>query len=116
MALTGEIVGYEGSTAQYYAKKYGYRFRSLGKALIRTAGDVDGSSTVNASDASVILIAAAAIGSGRGSTLTTAQKKAADVNSDGSINATDASIVLQYAAAVGAGHTDAKIEDFLGKK
>lgn len=78
-------------------------------------GDIDGTGTVNASDAANVLIAAAAIGASKDPGLTDAQRKAADVNSDTAINATDAAIILQYAAAVGAGHTDAQITDFVNK-
>lgn len=109
------IEGYDGSTAHAYAQKYGIKFRSLSAAPTDTLGDIDGSGTVNASDAANVLIAAAAIGAGKDSGLTAAQKKAADVNGDGSINATDAAIILQYAAAVGAGQKNVKIQDFIRK-
>lgn len=114
---SGVICGYEGSTAQTFAKEYGFTFRALGSAPPAIAaydtGDVDGSASINASDAAQVLIAAAAVGAGRGDGLTAAQRKAADVNADTSINATDAAIVLQYAAAVGAGQKDVTIQDFV---
>ena len=75
-------------------------------------GELNGDGTINASDAAVILIAAAAIGAGQDSGLTEAQKTAADVNCDGICNASDAAIVLIYAAAVGAGQ-DVKLSDFI---
>jgi hypothetical protein len=76
-------------------------------------GELNNDNTVNASDAALILIAAASIGAGEDAGLTDAQKAAADVNHDGSVNASDAAIVLIYAAAVGAGQEDVKIEDFV---
>ncbi|MCR4644184.1 MAG: hypothetical protein K5695_02075, partial [Oscillospiraceae bacterium] len=76
-------------------------------------GELNNDNAVNASDAAMILIAAASIGAGEDAGLTDAQKAAADVNHDGSVNASDAAIVLIYAAAVGAGQEDAKIEDFI---
>ncbi|MCR4645948.1 MAG: leucine-rich repeat protein, partial [Oscillospiraceae bacterium] len=77
-------------------------------------GELNGDGTVNASDAAVILIAAAAMGAGSGSGLTAAQLEAADVNKDGTVNASDAAIVLIYAAAAGAGQ-DVKLTDFVKK-
>ena len=76
-------------------------------------GDVNGDGVINASDAALVLIAAAAMGAGEGSGLTDAQMTVADVNTDGIVNASDAAIILIYAAAVGAGETDAKITDFV---
>lgn len=112
--FNGTIYGYENSTAEHYAQKYNYSFKPLDAVPDDgTLGDIDGSGTINASDAANVLIAAAAIGAGNDPGLTDAQKKAADVNSDSSINATDAAIVLQYAAAVGAGQKDVKITDFV---
>lgn len=66
-------------------------------------GDVNGDNLVNASDAAIVLIAAANIGAGTDSGLTETQKTAADINSDTQINASDAAVILIYAAAVGAG-------------
>ncbi|MCR4644158.1 MAG: endonuclease [Oscillospiraceae bacterium] len=66
-------------------------------------GDLNEDGIVNASDAALILIAAASIGAEGSSGLNAAQEQAADVNGDGIINASDAAIVLIYAAAAGAG-------------
>jgi hypothetical protein len=65
-------------------------------------GDVNGNEAVDASDAAIILIAAAKLGSSSASGLTEAQEAAADVNSNGTIDAMDAAEVLSYAAAAGA--------------
>ncbi|MBP0973723.1 MAG: leucine-rich repeat protein [Oscillospiraceae bacterium] len=116
---TGVIKGYEGSTAQSYAEKHNYTFESLGAAPTaepteeQALGDLDGDTTVNASDAAKVLIAAAAMGAGEASGLTEAQIKAADVNTDNTVNASDAAIILIYSAAVGAGDENAKITDFV---
>lgn len=75
-------------------------------------GDVNEDTKVNSSDAAEILTAAAAIGSGAASGLTSTQETAADVNKDGNINAEDAALVLCYAAAVGTGNTQT-LEEFL---
>ncbi|MCR4646076.1 MAG: leucine-rich repeat protein [Oscillospiraceae bacterium] len=76
-------------------------------------GDVNEDGIVNASDAALILIAAASIGAGEDSGLTESQMAAANVNGDSAINASDAAVVLIYAAAVGAGNTDANILDYV---
>ncbi len=78
-------------------------------------GDVNGDTTINASDAANVLIAAAAAGAGRELGLTEAQIRAADVNEDSTVNASDAAVILIYSAAVGAGNEDAKISDFVRK-
>ena len=118
-AETTVIRGYSDSTAQAYADKYGYTFEVIDGTVVepteQALGDLDGDTTVNASDAAKVLIAAAAMGAGEASGLTEAQIKAADVNGDGTVNASDAAIILIYAAAVGAGNEDAKITDFVKK-
>ncbi len=75
-------------------------------------GDADENGSVNASDAAVILTAAAAAGTGGASGLTAARETAADVNKDGAFNAADAALILQYAAAVGAGSTQT-LEEYI---
>lgn len=64
----------------------------------RPMGDVDGNNTVDALDASLILIHAAASGSSGTGTLDEAALKAADFNRDGTVDALDASSILVYAA------------------
>ena len=48
-SFTGTIYGYDNSTAQKYAEKYGYKFESLGKSYIK--GDCNDDGTVNIADA-----------------------------------------------------------------
>ncbi|MDE6657951.1 MAG: leucine-rich repeat protein [Oscillospiraceae bacterium] len=106
------IRGYEGSTAQAYAEKNGNSFEIISSNLEPEPptdtieillGDVNDDKKINAEDASNILIAAALIGAGNDSGLTSEQIKSADVNHDDSVNASDASLVLAYAAYIGAG-------------
>lgn len=77
-------------------------------------GDVNADGMIDATDASEILIAAAAVGSGNESGLSENQAIVADVNADGAFDASDAAIVLQYAAAVGTGYTGT-LEEFLAQ-
>ncbi|MCR4644450.1 MAG: leucine-rich repeat protein [Oscillospiraceae bacterium] len=79
-------------------------------------GDVNGDGTVNASDAAVVLIAAASIGATNESNLTYAQEQAANVNGDNAINASDAAIILQYAAALGANAFTGTLQEYLQSK
>ncbi len=56
-SYTGTIYGYENSTAQAYAEKYGYTFESLGEAPIPepVCGDANENGTVEMADAVLIL-------------------------------------------------------------
>lgn len=113
----GTIVGYENSTAQAYAVEKGYNFRSLGESPepfvpVYSLGDLDGNGSVNATDAALLLVAAAAEGAGEAHDLTEEQAGYADVNGNGQFEATDAALILMYAAYQGAGGTDG-ITDFL---
>lgn len=74
--------------------------------------DVDGSLTINARDASLILEYSAANAAGVEYPVIYSFENAADVNSDGSIDSIDASIILCYTAARGVGE-DAALEDFI---
>ncbi len=58
---------------------------------------------MTASDSSLILAAAANIGTGHESGLTPEQELLADANRDGKINAVDASLVLSFSADLGVG-------------
>ena len=114
--FTGTIYGYENSTAQAYAEKYNRKFVSLEEAPIDNPtlplGDINGDSTVDASDASNVLEVYALVSTGKDSELTEEQKKAADVNKDGSIDSSDASIILAYYAYTQTGGTDT-LEEYL---
>ena len=66
-------------------------------------GDVNGDSTVNASDAAQVLIHAASVGAGKAGTLTKLRALSGNVSRDFELNATDAARILIYAAIEGAG-------------
>lgn len=104
----GTIYGHAGSTAQKYAEKYGYEF-----ALLCNCGDVNNDGTVDALDASMVLMDYAAAATGKAPVLDNGQKRAADVNTDGAVDALDASDILRYYAYTATGGTDS-LEDFLG--
>ena len=117
-------VYYTGTEEQWNAIKIGDANEPLTNAVTHfnstapvepdtSLGDLNGDNAINASDAAVVLIAAAQIGAEGTMDLTAAQQKAADVNKDEKINASDAAIILMYAAAVGSGEQNVKIEDFV---
>ena len=101
-----DVYGYEGSTAQEYARKYGYRFISI------MLGDTDRDKTVNASDASLILADYASSATGEGHILTVGKCVAADVNSDNAVDSSDASVVLAYYAYTATGGS-LSLEEFM---
>ncbi len=110
---TVAIYGYENSTAQAYAEKYGYDFVSLGEYVETLLGDTDGDGVINSSDASSVLAAYAKIATGGQSPFTEAQTKAADVNKDGAVDSSDASSILAYYAYTATGG-QSTLEEFLG--
>ncbi len=84
-------------------------------APVPTTGDLSADGSINASDAAMLLTAAAAAGTGADSGLSAAQIAAADLNSDSTFDAKDAALILQYAAYTGTGGTD-PITDFIAKR
>ena len=83
----------------------GAGYQALGTALLEaldtpvpegwTYGDVNRDSSVNASDAALVLIHAASVGAGSDGTLTlVGELLAADFNRDGNVNASDAAQIL----------------------
>ena len=91
---SGVIKGYDGSTAEAYAAKYGYKFESLGAVPLK--GDIDGNGVIGANDAQTTLQAYVDILTSKEPALTDMQKKAADVDENGKIDGKDAQIILQY--------------------
>ena len=67
------------------------------------SGNINGDASIDATDAALLLSAAAAAGAGGESGLTAEQIKAADLDGNGSFDASDASLILMYAAYSGAG-------------
>ncbi len=95
---SGIIKGYSGSTAEAYAKKYGYTFKSTAPDFL--LGDVTLDGIINGSDATCALRAYTLISSGMDHGLTDMQFKAADVDSDGIITGSDATLLLRYYTAL----------------
>lgn len=77
-------------------------------------GDVNGDGSVNAKDASAILVEYALLSTGESPTFSAAQKQAADVNADGKTDAKDASSILSYYAYLSTGGTKS-LEEYLAK-
>lgn len=78
-------------------------------------GDPTGDGTIDAKDASFVLVEYAKLSTGGESALTAAQKAAADVNKDGKVDSKDASIMLAYYSYLSTGGTDS-ISAFLDGK
>lgn len=78
----------------------------------RELGDPNGTKSINAADATVILEYAAAEAAGIDYPVVRAFPKAADVNGDGEIDSVDASIILSYSAARGSGEK-VTLQDFI---
>lgn len=78
-------------------------------------GDVDLNGSVDAADASMVLMAYALISTGREPDLTEEQLIASDVNCDEAVDATDASDILAFYAHISTGG-EGTLEEFLAKK
>ncbi|MBQ3565628.1 MAG: leucine-rich repeat protein [Oscillospiraceae bacterium] len=92
--FTGTIYGYEGSTAQTYAKKYNILFESLGGAGENPAGmsgDANGDGEVTVRDCAAI---AKALAKGAASDLPIS----ADFNGDGEVSVRDAAAIAKHLA------------------
>lgn len=83
----------------------------LRSRAVKKLGDVNGDSSVDAVDASIILSAYSGISTGRGAVIST---EAADVNGDKAFDAVDASKVLAYYSAFQTGKTDKPFADEKG--
>ncbi len=70
---------------------------------VASPGNINGDDAIDATDAALLLSAAAAAGAGGDSGLTAEQIAAADLDGNGSFDASDASLILMYAAYSGAG-------------
>ena len=109
--FNGTIYGYEGSTAQAFAEKYGYNFEVLGETsdTNHKLGDLDGDGVIDSTDASSVLAEYAAIQTGAAPAVSTS---VGDVNGDGFIDASDASDILQFYTYIQTGGTDS-LSEFL---
>ena len=96
----GIIYGYENSTAQAYAEKYGYNFESLGEAPFSDVlGDVDGNDVVDGRDASMVLTHYALTSTSQEGVITDAQALLnADWDQNEIVDGRDASAILTYYA------------------
>jgi hypothetical protein len=103
--FNGTFYGYEGSTAQSYAEKYNRKFAIIGVEQPSTAdlGDVNADSSVDSSDASLVLAEYAKIQTGGAGSFTETQRKTADVNNDSVVDSSDASKILAYYAMISTG-------------
>lgn len=90
----GTIYGYEGSTAEKYAKAYNRLFVALGSGGDKPSisGDANGDGVTNVRDCAFI---ASALANGKGDTL----PLAADFNEDGKTNVRDAAAIASYLAS-----------------
>lgn len=94
--FNGIIYGTDESTAQKYAKKYGYQFALIGSMSDFLLGDVNDDGEINIEDAQITLIAYAQDVAGLENNLSEKQILAADINSDQSITVEDAQTILIY--------------------
>lgn len=108
---TGTIYGYEGSTAQTYAEKYGFAFEALEEKEY-TLGDVDGSGNIDPVDATLVLRQYSLASMKADDLLNDVQKIAANANSDSAIDPVDATLILRYYSYASMNGTDT-FEDFI---
>lgn len=115
---SGVIRGYDGSTAEAWAGKYGYRFESLGKQPPEYSfGDVNGDGVIDAVDASEVLAYYARVSTDQEGGFGRNQQAAADVDMNGFIDSVDASDILAYYAyASTAEGKVVSIEEYMKKK
>ena len=85
-----------------------------GKEMTISLANINGDESIDATDAALLLSAAAAAGAGGDSGLTVEQIAAADLDGNGSFDASDASLILMYAAYSGAGG-ELDITEFLAQ-
>ena len=96
---------YEDSAAYIYAVENDIPYVLIGGDA--TLGDVNSDGSIDANDASDILVASTEKAVGHELALTEAQQKAADVNKDGHFDAVDASYILIYSTRKGIGQDSA---------
>ncbi|MCM1314700.1 MAG: leucine-rich repeat protein [Prevotella sp.] len=91
-AFKGTIYGYENSTAQAYAEKYGYNFALIGTEPEKetTTGDLNGDNSVSVADA--VLLQSYILGKQE---LTEEQFKNADLTGDGYVDSFDMVLLRQ---------------------
>lgn len=111
----GIIYGYENSTAQAYAEKYGYRFEVIKAEQTKSElsfGDLNGDSAINAVDASIILSSYARYATSNDKP-SAEELSAGDIDKNGTIDSVDASIVLSYYAYVSTNSEPQNLTDYI---
>ncbi len=93
----GVICGFDDSSVQMFAEKFGLTFESLGPVPeYYASGDVDNDSRIGLSDAQAVLREYTDVMAGKNSTFTELQSIAADVNLDDETGIDDAQLILMY--------------------
>lgn len=113
--FSGTVYGYEGSTAESFTNKYGYKFEALPESTVNL-GDPSGDEKVDASDASLVLMEYSAVSTGKPSTFTSEQREAADVNGDDSIDSSDASLILMFYSSNSTGSTESDMSVWIDSR
>ena len=105
---------YKDSTAHTYAQENSIPYVLIGEEdAAHVLGDVSGDGTIDAKDASDLLVASTEKAVGHDPGLTADQIKAADVNKDDKFDAVDASYILVYSTMKGTGK-DVTFEELTG--
>ena len=114
ISLDYTMYGYDNSTAQAYAEKYGINFVSLGQFSAHeiSIGDINGDGFIDSVDSSAVLIEYTELSTKNPSTLAEDARERADLNKDGIVDAVDSTIILQYYAYISTKGTDS-IEKFI---
>lgn len=99
----GTIYGEDNSTAQKFAKKYEYAFKSSEKHQERSPYDANGDGMTDASDASLVLSAYSKLATGVDTGMTDEELKACDADGDGLVDSSDASEILSMYSKLSTG-------------
>jgi hypothetical protein len=105
-SFAGTVYGYEGSTAQLYAGKYGYKFESLGEAPTSGTelekGDANGDNSIDMSDVVIVMQACLnpkkyGVNGTSPDRITADGEKAGDVDGKAGLTANDALLIQKFA-------------------
>ena len=95
LQFTGVICGYEGSSAQDYAKQFERKFEAIDAAPAAVSGDATGDGNVDVADA---VLLARFIAEDADVQISSACRQNADVNKNGSPDNEDTAMILKYIA------------------
>lgn len=103
--FSGTIYGYDNSTAQTYAEKYGYNFVSLGEYRVLPTGEVVGVEGITINDAQFCLNIANEIVLGMDVKTLYSEETllAAVLDKSGQITSADAQYILEYVNSISLG-------------